>query len=127
MTNPSNIKVDFMTKEIRVTKSFYKAAQNPETYEFCKMIELQTKLPDYKIVFQDRPITANKIWYPTYSQMTEYIMHVTNRNEDALADLHDTIKLARINGKGYNMVRRWFFDRYGEWSDNSVMTESDVA
>ncbi len=120
MTN-SNCKVDFIAREIRVTKSFYKAAQIPDTNEFCKMIELQAKLPGYIIVFQDRPITAKKIWYPTYSQMVDYVKSVTNEDKDALAELHDAIMIARMTGEGYNMVRRWFFDRYGDMSISQEM------
>ena len=42
MTN--NCKVDFMTKEIRVTKSFYKAAQIVGTEEFNTMIVAAERL-----------------------------------------------------------------------------------
>ena len=108
----NNCKVDFMTKEIRITKNFYKKAQVVGSMEFHTMIDLQEKLPTFNIVFQNHPKPLNNVWYPTYSQMVEYIRLVTKDDEDAISELYDTIKLARITGKGYNMVRRWFQEKY---------------
>ena len=56
----NNCKVDFMTKEIRITKNFYKKAQIVGTMEFNTMIALQEKLPSFNIVFQNnsKPIIS---------------------------------------------------------------------
>ena len=124
MTN--NCKVDFMNKEIRITKSFYKAAQTPGTEEFSSLIQLHEKLPAFKIVFQNPPKAAHKLWYPTYTQMEEYINFTTKGDSDAIDELRDMMRLAHITGKGYNMVRRWFFEKYyaaNEWNDGCDMTK----
>lgn len=110
MTN--NCKVDFMTKEIRVTKSFYKAAQIVGTEEFNTMINLQSKLPTYKIVFQNFQKSIRKIWQPTYSQMMEYV--TTHEDSTAIDEFRKTVELARLTGMGYSMVRRWFMEKYSE-------------
>ncbi len=112
MTN--NCKVDFMTKEIRVTKSFYKAAQIFGTEEFNTMVDLTTKLPTYKIVFQDHSQPIRKVWQPTYLAMMEYISLTTHEDSAAIDELWETVKLARLTGMGYSMVRRWFMEKYSE-------------
>ena len=109
-----NCKVDFKNKEIRITKNFYKASQTIGTNEFETMIELQQKLPSFKIVFLNEFRRGNQIWNPTYQQMFDFISFTTKGNDEAIAELHETIEVARITGKGYNMVRRWFMDRYRE-------------
>ena len=110
----NNCKVDFMSKEIRISKTFYNAAQVYGTEEFGTLLDLQTKLPAFKIVFQNHPTPKCKVWYPTYTQMMEYINFTTSGDQAAITELHDTIELARITGKGYNMVRRWFCEKYGD-------------
>ena len=76
------------------------------------MIALQEKLPSFNIVFQNNSKPNNNTWTPTYTQMIEYIRLVTKDDENAMSELYDTIKLARITGKGYNLVRRWFQEKY---------------
>lgn len=68
----SNCKVDFMNKEIRVTKSFYKSAQIVGTKEFETMIGLHEKLPAFRIKYQEHVEPIHKAWYPTYNQMVEF-------------------------------------------------------
>lgn len=116
MTN--NCKVDFMNKEISVTKSFFKAAQVYGSDEFYVMMDLQAKLPTFKITFQNHSQPNNKVWYPSYSQMEEYIAHVSKGNSEEIKGLLEEIELARITGKGYNMVRKWFMEKYGYLFDN---------
>ena len=111
MTN--NCKVDFMNKEISVTRSFIKASQIYGSDEFYMMMDLQAKLPTFKITFQNHSQPINKVWYPSYSQMEEYIAHVSKGNSEEIKGLLEVIELARITGKGYNMVRKWFMERYG--------------
>ncbi len=113
----NNCKVDFITKEIRVTKSFYKAAQNVGTEEFCTMIRLQEKLPSFSIVFQHHAAPTCKVWYPTYEQMMNYISCTAEDDESSIAELKDIIKLSRATCKGYNMVRAWFMNHYSEAMD----------
>ena len=118
----TNCKVDFVTKEIRISKSFYKASQIVGTEEFHTMVQLQDKLPSFKIVLQKHPKPRCEVWYPTYTQMMDYIRFTTRENDGVLSELNDTIQLARITGKGYNMVRRWFIERYGDACNQTMPT-----
>ena len=122
----NNCKVDFMTQEIRVTKSFYKAAQIFGTEEFNTMVDLTTKLPSYIIVFQDHSQPIRKVWQPTYSQMMEYISLTTHEDSAAIDELWETVKLARLTGMGYSMVRRWFMEKYSE-AYASVNSECELV
>ena len=106
----NNCKVDFMSKEIRVSKGFYKAAQIVGTKEFDTMITLQEKLPAFRIVYLEHTEPIHKAWYPTYNQMVEFIRASCSDADAMMDELRKTMDLARITGKGYNMVRGWFVE-----------------
>lgn len=107
----NNCKIDFVAKEIRITKSFYKSSQVFGTAEFNTMIELQSKLPDYKISVQKTAKRPIGIWYPTYTQMMDYIQNNCD-GDDGVAELKKIIDYARYSGRGYNLVRTWFMSQY---------------
>jgi len=115
----NNCKVDFINKEICVTKKFYAAAQHFGTQEFELMCQLQERMPHFKIVFQSIPQAVKHAWYPTYSQMVDFIRNKT-QDENALHEIDDIILYARISGKGYNMVRQWFLQKYDKASDEQM-------
>lgn len=106
----NNCKVDFMSGEIRVTKNFYNAAQRVGTKEFDTLVLLQEKLPAFRIVFQEHARPIHRVCNPTYKQMIDHICFNTDCDESAINDL----KLMIEAGVPYNMVRRWFLDRYPE-------------
>lgn len=107
----NNCKVDFFTRKIVVTKKFYKSAQTYGSYEFETLLSIQNRLPGFTL--EIAPALNNcKALYPSYQQMHEFI-ELTTKDDVAVNKLHEIIELARINRKGYNMVRRWFMDRYG--------------
>ena len=115
----NNCKVDFISKEIRVTKNFYTAAQHFGTQEFELLCQLQERVPHFKIVFQSIPQAVKHAWYPSYSQMVDFIRNKT-QDENALHEINEIIHLARISGKGYNMVRQWFLQKYDKASDGQM-------
>ena len=119
MTN--NCKIDFMTQRIVITNSFYKNAQFYGTPEFNMLLDLQNKLPSFHIELQYHSPRKSNVWYPTYSQMEELILRTSN-DEASVRELQEIIELARVTHKGYNMVRRWFMNRYG---DTRELVEDD--
>ena len=121
----NNCKVDFINKEIIITRKFYTAAQRFGTQEFEILCQLQEKMPNFRIVLQPvhKPMFRT-CWQPTYTQMGE-IIRIKTHDEEAVSKLHEIIALARASGKGYGMVRRWFLENYGETLNGNL--EYDVA
>ena len=117
-------KIDFINREICVTKSYYRTAQCPGTEEFETLVQLQAKLPDYRIVIQE-PLRSKQCWYPTYAQMMDYIRVKNDNVENELSKLQEIIVFARAVGRGYNMVRRWFMQQYGEDNMNYLQCLAD--
>ena len=95
----SNCKIDYLNKEIRVTKSFYKFAQIFRTKEFNTMIAIKDKLPDYAITFQNTARQTTQKWYPTYEQMMDYV-RITDQGNDKTSELKRVIEYARCSGHG---------------------------
>ena len=109
MTN--NCKVDFMNKEIRITKKFYKNSQFFGSEEFEIMCQLENRLPHFELKFQHSNRTTNRQNYPTYAQMMDFISTKDNSPESR-KEFTNVIQAARVSGKGYNLGRRWFFEKY---------------
>lgn len=106
----NNCKVDFMNHEIQVTMSFLNAAQHVGTQEFDILVELQQKLPAFSIVIQKHSACRRRIWNPTYSKMREYIVATCESSDMLIEEFEKTILVAKVTGKGYSMVRRWFLE-----------------
>ena len=51
--------------------------------------------------------------------MVDFIRNKT-QDENALHEINEIIHLARISGKGYNMVRHWFLQKYDKASDGQM-------
>ena len=106
----NNCKIDFMNKEIRITKKFYKESQRFGTKAFDMMLELQAKLPNFRILVQEAPKCHT--YMPTYYQMEDTIRMMAEDFEAAMREWDEVRNLARMTGKGYNMVRSWFVAKY---------------
>lgn len=108
----NNCKVDFINKEIIITRKFYTAAQRFGTQEFETLCQLQEKMPNFRVVLQPVRKSTSHTWQPTYSQMSD-IIRIKTHDEEAISKLHEVIALARVSGQGYSMVRQWFLENYG--------------
>lgn len=106
----NNCKIDFMKKEIRITKRFYKESQQFGTQACDMMLTLQAKLPNFRISLQEAP--KCRTYMPTYSQMEDTIRMMVDDYEAAMCEWEEIRNLARVTGKGYNMVRSWFVEKY---------------
>ena len=120
----NNCKVDFINKEIIITRKFYTAAQRFGTQEFETLCQLQEKMPNFRIVLQPVRKSTSRAWQPTYSQMGD-IIRIKTHDEEAISKLYEVIALAKVSGQGYSMVRRWFLENYGDTLNGNL--EYDVA
>ena len=107
----TNCKIDFMNKEIQITKRFYKESQAIGTEAFRTMLDLQAKLPSFRIRLQEVPKCHP--YMPTYYQMEDTIRAIAQDPDVELREWEHVRNMARLTGQGYNMVRRWFVEKYG--------------
>ena len=108
MNMNNDVKVDFIQREIVVTKSFYRKAQIPMTVEYEKLVQLQRDLPDCIIRIATPPRRDNKRLYPTYDEMTQFI----RLNGDDETEFCKALHTASSFKNPYNYVRQWFFKNY---------------
>lgn len=105
----TNCKIDFMNKEIRITKRFYKESKTMGTEAFDMMLTLQTQLPNFRIRLQEAPKCHP--FMPTYYQMVDTIRSMSQDPDAELREWEQVRDMARLTGQGYNMVRRWFVSK----------------
>ena len=104
----TNVKVDFLTKTITITRRFYRSSQEPYSSEYHELLQLQRELPDYSIQLTPVRKPMNKVPNPSYAEM----LHIIKLNDGEESELHNTIEFARTTGRGYAFVRGWFLDHY---------------
>lgn len=113
--NNINCRVDFMKKQIVITKRFYRESQVFGTEAFEMMLMLQAKLPNFKIMIRKTVKCVNTPYMPSYSLMEDIIMRSSIEYpivEEGLKEFGEIRDLARLTGKGYRMVRKWFLEKY---------------
>ena len=113
MTTNRNCKINFMTKEIIVSKKFLNASSNPFSDE-CKLLSsLTQRYPDYRINLMSVPVTHNRPRNYTYEQMHMLISMQENAAE--LMEEFETVRcLSRCQKNPYIYVLSWFKSRVTE-------------
>jgi hypothetical protein len=118
MTNA--IRIDHFTKKILISKSFAKAAGNPNSIEFSDLNTIRAAHPTYTV--ERRTIKK----YPprenydglTYEFMRDYIYLVTPPEDElaAIAEFDNLLLISRCHTKStrYITIRRWFLTKYPE-------------
>lgn len=108
----NNCKIDFMNKEIRITKKFYKESQEMGTEAFHKMSILMEQFPTFRITIPQPMKTSRNLFMtnPTYAFMMDYFR--MNNDEEGMREFDHVRDLARYTKFGYNMVKRWFLSKY---------------
>ena len=108
----NNCKIDFMNKEIRITKKFYKESQEFGTEAFHRMSVLLDQFPSFRITIPQTKNTNRNLLMtnPTYDFMMRYFR--MNNDEEGMREFEHVRDLARYTKFGYNMVKRWFLSKY---------------
>lgn len=129
MTN--NIKINFNSKKIVMTRGFAKKAARPGTDEYIELNNIRADYPDFKVATR-KPIKKNKSKESykglTYNYMREYIRHnePSKTRETVIAELEENIIRSRCHSDGfrYPVIKSWFLDRYPEVRDFGKSRES---
>lgn len=121
-TNTQNMKVDFTTHTIIVSKKFMNQASKVGTPEFDLMLRMYRELPTFSITMKATARSAYRPVQPTYSAMQEYIRSADPNPEAALDEFQQVRQTACTTKKGYSLVRRWFLEKYPAFGQHSINT-----
>ena len=100
------MKIDFMAKQIIVTKKFLAKASRYGTEEFKELAAVTKELPDFTLEEKPVPHCLTPLKGLTYSKM-EYIIRTEGEDDD----LNQFYSL-RSMGYNYGTVSKWFLSKY---------------
>ena len=116
--NAQNVKINFDNNTIEITKAFSKRASNPMTKEFEELMELQNKLPEFKVVVRTttRKVKRDYLKGLTYEFMRQYIERHDDENNSNMVEFKKrTVKNDdNVMTDSYGEVRKWFLEVYPE-------------
>ena len=114
----SAIRINHFDKEILVSKTFEKAAHNPNSREYKELMEVMNTHPTYKLAQRAIKKNTKKETYAglTYKFMRDYIiLHSTPEEEiAAVAEFDHLILISRCQSNRYPVIKRWFLNKYPE-------------
>lgn len=119
-----NIKIDFITNTIIVTKEFYTEAQNYGSDEYNLLKEIQRDNPAMKVSM--KPTTrrtnkrrrANESKGLNYRYMRKFISVMDEANLDTFEQVILHFEgLYKENFEVYQSVKDWFLDNYPDHKD----------
>ena len=117
-----NIKVDLIKKEIIVPTYIYKRSLTYGSHEHVMLSGIIHAYPSFHVILLKHKSNANKALFPTFEKMEQFITMNAPDTENALREFHDVIESARCDRSNtYNVVRSWFFHRYGEEYRSAMM------
>jgi len=114
------IRINHLNKEILISKSFSKAAMNPNSTEYQDLKEVMCAHPDYRVAQRNIKKKENKKTFAglTYEYMRDYIiLHTTPEEEaEAVAELDEMILIARCHTPNfsYSTIKKWFLRKFPE-------------
>ena len=98
------MKINFMEKNILVTKNELSKASVYGSKEYHELLAIRKDLPDYQIV--TKPTPPRTYCSPTYKFMESYIASC----EDA-ASLYEEFQHLRQCGCNYATIKKWFMEK----------------
>lgn len=124
MTNA--IRLNHLTKEILISKSFSKVAMNPLSTEYRDLSEVMEKHPNYTVSMRVIRQNTHKETYAglTYDYMREYIILHSSPEEKLaeIAEFNEMLLISRCHAKAlrYPTIKKWFLTKYPEVAEFGV-------
>ena len=114
MTTNRNCKINFMTKEIIVSKKFLKESGVIGSDSYQEMLRLRQELPEYKMEIREpkkphRTKIGSKL---TYEKMRNHIEVKEGKESPMLAELEKVMKLAKCQDNPFHYTKTWFLAHY---------------
>lgn len=129
MKNYTNHKIDYASKTITLSKSFYEKACNIKNKtEFNEMKTLRTEFPDFTFIVKQIKKNKDKKTYKnlTYENMEAYIKAVEENSDIVLEELKKVKAKACIQTSPYTFVKRWFLKQYPDYMEKEEANEETV-
>ena len=129
----SAIRINHFDKEILISKSFEKAAHNPNSREYKELMEVMNTHPTYKLAQRAIKKNPQKQKYPnlTYEYMRDYIILTSTPEEElaAVAEFDNMILKSRCQSQSnrYPVIKRWFLNKYPEIKEFGMIALENVA
>lgn len=128
MKNYQNHTIDYMSKTIILSKSFYEKACNiNNTTEFDEMKKLRAEFPDFTFTVKQIKKKAGKTTYRnlTYGNMEIYI-RANEENPAAMLAEFQTVKAKScIQPSPYAYVKKWFLEQYPDYTESKTEQETN--
>ena len=127
----SAIRINHFDKEILISKTFEKAAHNPNSREYKELMEVMNTHPTYKLAQRSIKKNTKKETYAglTYKFMRDYIiLHSTPEEEiAAVAEFDEKILISKCHSKAqrYPSIKKWFLEKYPEVDGAEINTENE--
>ncbi len=127
----SNIKVNYETETIEISKSFAKRAESPSNPEYANLKSIRIDNPNFKIIVKTIKKNPSKKTYCglTYAYMERYIKkHETGKRlEELLAELDEMLFIAECHSRKYRypVIKKWFLDLYPDVKNFGIEKEEE--
>ena len=127
----SAIRINHFDKEILISKTFEKAAHNPNSREYKELMEVMNTHPTYKLAQRAIKKNTKKETYAglTYKFMRDYIiLHSTPEEEiAAVTEFDEKILISKCHSKAqrYPSIKKWFLEKYPEVDGAEINTENE--
>ena len=122
----SAIRINHFDKEILISKTFEKAAHNPNSREYKELMEVMNTHPTYKLAQRAIKKNTKKETYAglTYEYMRDYIILHSNPEDElaAVAEFDELILVSKCHSKSqrYPVIKKWFLTKYPQADDFSI-------
>ena len=129
----SAIRLNHFNKEILISKTFQKAAMNPNSSEYRDLAEIMSQHPDYKIAQRAIKKSENKQAYHklTYDYMRDYIILVSSPENTlaAVEEFDDMVLRSRCqcHANRYPVIKRWFLKKFPEIKEFGMIAIDDLT
>lgn len=112
MNNTKGYAINFVAREIIITKRFSKAAGVIDSDAYKTMLALRKDFPDFKITIKPIEKKENKVTYKGLSieEMKRFI--TANRDKEEQELFEKILKLQEGKKGKYATVKKWFLDNY---------------
>ena len=122
----NSLKVNFLTGEIVMDRTFASLCANTNSIEYTHLQEVRRDYPEYKVVTRTIKRNPNKETYKglTYEYMQDYILRHESEDTalEVIKEFNELRTISRCHKRGmrYPTIKRWFLNKYPEIAEFGI-------
>ena len=122
----NSLKVNFLTGEIVMDRTFARLCANTNSIEYTHLQEVRRDYPEYKVVTRTIKRNPNKETYKglTYEYMQDYILRHESEDTalEVIKEFNELRTISRCHKRGmrYPTIKRWFLNKYPEIAEFGI-------